>query len=254
MAKPAISEHSRQLAGEAGQRGWQYAPSGDHLGLAGRWNWHCRFEHPFELQAQSKPGLNRHHDRIGDLISGATPAGRPFWAFWHMLSDNVPHGGASWVRRSVAFIYTAAELPAVSVADRNRTGRAGTNPAQAILANIRESAERRTQKRPGDQAGHTSDWAVGSEEFQRRYRVRADDGRAAGWLTGPAIQQALLSRQPAISLTSTGADILAWTDYGWTRPGGVTDYRGECLTNVQDLDIVTVEALLDVLDIVPLPQ
>jgi hypothetical protein len=252
-----MSEHSRQLADEAGRRGWQYSPSGDHLGLARRWNWHCRFEHPFELQAQSKLGLDRRHDRIGDLIWGATPAGRPFWAFWYMLSDNVPYGGASWARRSVAFVYTATVLPTVSVADRNRTGRQGTNPAQVILASIRESAERRTRKRPEADAGRvgrTSDWAVGSAEFQSRYRVRADDARSAEWLAGPAIQQALLGRRPAISLTSNAADVLAWTDYGWTGTDGVTDYGGERIRDVQDLDIVTVEALLEVLDIVPLPR
>src|SRR5215469_9056932 len=74
MAKPAMDEHSRWLAGEAGRRGWQYCPSGDHLRLTRRWNWHCRFEHPFELQAQSKPGLSR-YDRIGDLICGVAPDG-----------------------------------------------------------------------------------------------------------------------------------------------------------------------------------
>jgi hypothetical protein len=165
-----MEEHSRRLAGEAGRRGWQYYPSGDHLRLARRWNWHCRFEHPFELQAQSKLGLSR-YDRIGDLICGVTPAGRPFWAFWYLLSDNnVPHGFASGVRRSVAFVNTARALPTVSVADRNRTGRAGTNPAQGILADIRQSTERKLQKRPGvdsGRPGRTSDWAVGSEEFQR---------------------------------------------------------------------------------------
>lgn len=255
MAKATLSEHSRQLAAEAGRRGWQYFPSGDHLGLARRWNWHCRFEHPFELRAQSKLGLSRHDDRIRDLISGVTPAGRPFWAFWYILSDNVPHGFASLVRRSVAFIYTARPLPTVSVADRNRTGRTGTNPAQAILANMQESTGRRTQKRPGadaGRAGRTSDWAVGSEEFQRQYRVRANDGRWAEWLTGSALQQALLGRRPAISITSNGADILAWTDYGWTDRNGVTDYSGTPIKNVQDLDIVTIEALLEVLDLVPL--
>ena len=257
MAKSTVSEHSRQLAGEAGRRGWQYSPSGDHLRLARRWNWHCRFEHPFELQAQSKLGLDRHYDRIGDLISGATPQGRSFFAFWHMLSDNVPHGGASWVRRSVAFISTARSLPTVSVANRYRTGRKGVNPAQEILSNIQQYAQRGTQRQPGDdagRAGRTFDWAVGSEEFQRQYRVRANDGRSAEWLAGPAIQQALLSRHPAISLTSNGTDILAWTDYGWTAPNGLTDYGGQRITNVRDLDIVTVEALLEVLDIVPLPQ
>jgi hypothetical protein len=257
MAKSAVSEHSRQLADEAGRRGWQYSPSGDHLRLARRWNWHCRFEHPFELQAQSKLGLDRHYGRIGDLISGGTPQGRSFFAFWHMLSDNVPHGGASWVRRSVAFISTAMPLPTVSVANRYRTGRKGVNPAQEILSNIQEYGRRGTQKQPGDnavRAGRTFDWAVGSEEFQRQYRVRADEGRSAEWLAGPAIQQTLLSRHPAISLTSNGTDILAWTDYGWTAPNGLTDYGGERFTNVRDLDIVTVEALLEVLDIIPLPQ
>jgi hypothetical protein len=113
----------------------------------------------------------------------------------------------------VAFIGAAGPLPTVSVADRNRTGRMGSNPAQAILAG----------------------------------------GRSAGWLAGPAVQQALLSRRPAISLTSHGSDVLAWTDYGWTGRDGVTDYGGERITNVRDLDIVTVEALLQVLDTVPLP-
>ncbi len=255
MAKATASEHSRRLATEVGRRGWQYFPSGDHLSLARRWNWHCSFEHPFELQAQSKLGLSR-YDRIGDVVSGATPAGRPFWAFWYTLSDNVPHGFASRVRRSVAFIYTARPLPTVSVADRNRTGRTGSNPAQAILAGIQESTGRKLQKRPVADAGRpgrTSDWAVGTEEFQRQYRVRANDGRSAEWLAAPAIQQALLSRRPAVSLTSNGTDILAWTDYGWTGRNGVTDHGGTPIENVQDLDIVTIEALLEVLDIVPPP-
>jgi hypothetical protein len=256
MAKPAMGEHSHRLADEAGRRGWQYFPSGDHLRLARRWNWHCRFEHPFELQAQSKLGLDRHYGRVGDLISGVTPAGRPFWAFWHVLSDNVPHGFASRVRRSVAFVDTARPVPTVSVADRNRTGGAGTNPAQQILANIQQSTGRRLQKRPGLDAarpGRTSDWAVGSDEFQRQYRVRADDGRAAEWLASPLIQQALLRCRPAISLTSNGADLLAWTDYGWTSPDGVTDHGGQRIEHVQDLDIVTIEALLEVLDMIPPP-
>lgn len=75
MAKATASEHSRRLAAEASRRGWQHSPSGDRLGLARRWNWRCRFGHPFELQAQSKLGPSR-HDRIGDLVWGATPAGR----------------------------------------------------------------------------------------------------------------------------------------------------------------------------------
>ena len=255
MAKPAMNEHSLRLAGEAARRGWQYFPSGDHLALARRWNWHCRFEHPFELQALSKLGLDRRYGHIGDLIDGVTPAGRTFWAFWYLLSDNVPHGFASYLRRSVAFIYTARPLPTVSVAERNRTGRAGANPAQGILANLQQSTGRKLQKRPGIDAGRpgrTFDWAVGSQEFQRRYRVRADEGSAAAWLAGPDIQLALLSRRPAISLTSDGTDILAWTDYGWTRPTGVTDYGGERIGNVEDLDVVTIEALLEVLDMVPL--
>lgn len=255
MAKPAMDEHSRQLASEAGRRGWQYFPSGDHLRLARRWNWHCRFEHPFELQAQSKLGLDRHYRGIGDLVCGVTSAGRPFWGFWYVLSDNVPHGGASHVRRSVAFVYTARPLPTVSVADRNRTGGAGINPAQQILASIQQSTGRKLQKRPGVDAGRPGracDWAVGSEEFQRRYRVRAEDSRSAEWLAGPAVQQVLLGRRPAISLTSNGADILAWTDYGWTSPGGVTDFGGTRIEHVPDLDIVTIEALLEPLDMVPL--
>jgi len=63
----------------------------------------------------------------------------------------------------------------------------------------------------------------------------------------PAIQLALLTRRPAVSLASNGADILAWTDCGWTGRGGVTDYGG-----VQDLDIVTIAAMLELLDLVPL--
>jgi hypothetical protein len=123
-----------------------------------------------------------------------------------------------------------------------------------ILANLQQSTGRKLQKRPGVDAGRpgrTFDWAVGSEEFQGRYRVRAEEGSAAEWLAGPAIQLALLSRRPAISLTSNGEDILARTDYGWTGPDGVTDY-GEQIGNVQDLDIVTIAAMLELLDMVPL--
>src|SRR5215472_8864398 len=249
MAKPVMDEHSLQLAAEAGRRGWQYFPSGDHLRLAKRWNWHCRYEHPFELQPQSKLGVSR-YDRIGDLVCGATSAGRPFWAFWYSLSDNVPHGFASMVRRSVAFADTARPLPTVSVSDANRTGRLGTNPAQGLLASMQLSTQRKLQKRPGVDAvrpGRTYDWAVGSEEFQRRFRVRAEDGRSAEWLAGPAIQRALLRSRPAASLTSNASDILAWTDYGWTDRDGVTDFGGERIQRVQDLDIVTVEALLGLL-------
>lgn len=254
VATPAMNEHSRQLAGEAGSRGWQYSPSGDYLRLARRWNWRCRYEHPFELQAQTKLGLDR-RGHVGDLVSGVTPAGWPFWAFWHVLSDNVPHGFASHVRRSVAFIHTARALPTVSVADRNRTGRTGTNPAQGILAIMQDRTSRQLQKRPGVDAGRPGracDWIVGSEEFQRRYRVRAEDGGAAEWLAGPVLQHALLGRRPARSLTSNGSDILAWTDYGWTGRDGVTDYGGEQIQNVQDRDIITIEALLELLDMIPL--
>jgi hypothetical protein len=101
--------------------------------------------------------------------------------------------------------------------------------------------------------GRTSDWVVGSEEFQRRYRVRADDGGSAEWLAGPPTQQALLRSRPPISLTSNGADILAWTDYGWTGPDGVTAFAGGRIERVHDLDIVTVAALLELLDAVPPP-
>ena len=191
---------------------------------------------------------------IGDLINGVTPGGRPFWAFWHSLSDNVPHGFASRVRRSVA----SSTRPGRCRPSRWRTGTAragaGANPAQGILANLQQSTGRKLQKRPGVDAGRpgrTFDWAVGSEEFQGRYRVRAEEGSAAEWLAGPAIQLALLSRRPAISLTSNGEDILARTDYGWTGPDGVTDY-GEQIGNVQDLDIVTIAARLELLDMVPL--
>ena len=38
---------------------------------------------------------------------------------------------------------------------------------------------------------------------------------------------------------------MAWTDCGWTGPDGVTDRDGERIPNVQDLDIHTVEALLE---------
>jgi hypothetical protein len=81
---------------------------------------------------------------------------------------------------------------------------------------------------------------------------RPVNGTIALRVVGPAIQPILLSRRPAVSLTTHGADILAWTDYGWTGPNGVTDYGSERIGNVQDLDILTIEALLEVLDMIPL--
>jgi hypothetical protein len=248
VAESKVSEHSRKLADEATRRGWQYSASGDHLDLARRWRWPPRYEHPFERRAQERLGLDRHYDRIGDVLSGATRAGRPFWAFWYTLSDNVGHGFASTVRRSVAFIYTAVSLPTVSVAKRHRTG---DNSILSVMADSAAKGRHQQSEVDAERAGRMFGWAVGSEEFQRRYRVKAEDRQSAEWLAGPVIQRALLSHEPAISLTSNRADILAWTDYGWTDSGGGVDYGGQHISAVEDLDIVTVDALLNVLDVVP---
>lgn len=232
-----ISAHSRRLAEEAARRGWRYSPTGDDLQLTRRWTWSVRFDHPFAQHGHGS-GLDR-RTPARDVLSGATPAGRPFWSFWFPYERGT-HG--SFVTRSVAFIYTARPLPAVSAL---RRGSRGTRP---IMSALNERAARRAEQWPGDAAevqarSRRLGWAVGSEEFRRAYLVKADDRRAAEWLASPVTQQRLLA-SPAVSLTTNGTDILAWCDH-----------PGSHISRVEDYDIATVEAMLEVLDAIDLePQ
>jgi hypothetical protein len=232
-----ISGHSRQLAEEAARRGWRYSPSGDDLQLSRRWRWSVRFDHPFAQRGHGS-GLDR-RTPPRDVLSGATPAGWPFWSFWFPYEPGA-HG--SFVTRSVAFIDTARPLPAVSAL---RRGGRGTRP---IMSALNERAARQAGQWPGDDArvqatSRRLGWAVGSDQFRRAYLVKADDRRGADWLASPQTQQQLLA-SPAVSLTTNGADILAWCDH-----------PGPHISRIEDYDIATVEAMLDVLDAIDLaPQ
>lgn len=227
-----MSAHSRQLAEEAARRGWRYSPAGDDLQLWRRWKWSVRFDHPFQHHGHGS-GLDR-RTPVRDVLSGATRAGRPFWAFWFPYTAG-QGGHGSFRTRSVAFINTALPLPTVSVL---RRGSLGTRP---IMSALTERAARRVEQRPGTEAETEASarlfgWAVGGEEFRRHYLVKADDRGAAEWLAGPVTQQRLLAC-PTVSLVSTGADILAWCDDPRSR-----------ISRVEDYDIATVDAMLDILD------
>ncbi len=90
-------------------------------------------------------------------------------------------------------------------------------------------------------AGNDHGWTVGTEEFQRRYKVKADSRQDAEWLAAPVTQALLLHHAPAISLTSNRSDVLAWTDYG-----------GSHIARSEDYDFSTIDAMLAVLDTVAL--
>lgn len=231
-----MSAHSRYLADEAARRGWRYSPTGDDLGLPGRWRWSLHFAHPFQYHGHGR-GMDR-RTQARDVLSGATPAGHPFWAFWFSMTAGRQHG--SFVTRSVAFIYTGLPLPTVSVLRRDSLG---TRP---IMSELTDRAARRARQRQGSDAevqalARRFGWAVGSAEFQRQYLVKADNRLAAEWLAGPVTQQRLLAAHPAISLVSHSADILAWSDYG-----------GSHIARVEDFDVAMVDAMLDVLDTIDL--
>jgi len=230
-----MSGHSRRLAEEAARRGWRYSPTGDDLQLSRRWTWSVRFDHPFAQRGRGR-GLDR-RTSPRDLMSGQTPAGRSFWSFWFPYEPGA-HG--SFVTRSVAFVDAACPLPAVSAL---RRGTRGTRP---IMSALNERAARRAEQWPGNEAevqarSRLLGWAVGSEEFRRAYLVKADDRRAAEWLASPPTTQRLLASL-AVSLTTNGTDILAWCDH-----------PGSHVSRVEDYDVATVEAMLEVLDAVDLP-
>jgi hypothetical protein len=228
-----ISAHSRHLAEEAARRGWQYSATGADLQLPSRWKWSIRLDHPFSHHGHGT-GLDR-RTPVRDVLSGPTLAGHPFWAFWFPYTAGHQHG--TFVTRGVAFIHADTPLPAASAL---RRGSLGTRPVMSALT---ERAARRADQWAVTQAQARSlarqfGWAVGSGEFRRCYLVKAEDRQAAEWLAGPATQQLLLARPaPAISLTTNGADILAWSDYG-----------GSHISRVEDYDIAVVDAMLAVLD------
>jgi len=229
-------EHSQHIAAEATRRAWSYSQRGTGLRLDKRWQWHVRYDHPFQWKGHGR-GLDRSVS-ICDVLAGASPKGRAFWSFWYPITAGAWGLHGRFVTRSVAFVYTSATLPTVSVAARQRIDTA------PITAAIQDMTASRLRVSPGgetDRAGRLYGWAVGGDEFQRRYRVKADSRQAAGWLARPATQAALLESKPAISLTSNGADILAWTDHG-----------GSHVSRVEDYDIPTVEAMLAILDAVDL--
>ena len=230
-----MSEYSRQLADEAAGRGWRYAPRGDDLRLAKRWQWSVRFDHPFKHGGSGGRGLDR-RTPVCDVVSGATPAGRAFWAFWFPFVHRDQHG--SFTTRTVAFIHTATSLPTVSVVKRGSLG------SRWVKSALDEWKARRVEQWAGgetERSGRLHGWSVGSEAFRREYKVDADDRQGAEWLAGPRAQQRLLASDPPISITSNGADILAWTDYG-----------GRHISRVEDYDLATVDALLEILDAVEL--
>jgi hypothetical protein len=232
----ATSAHSRQVAAEAARRGWQYSAVGDELRLPDRWKWSIHIDHPFAVHGHFS-GMDR-RTQVRDVLSGATAAARPFWAFWYPYTAGHQHG--TFVTRTVAFIWTAMPLPAASALKRRSLG---TRPYMSAMI---ERASRRADEWPEANAQGVArqfGWPIGGTEFRSAYLVRADDRRAAEWLAGPTTQQWLLAHlDPDISLTTNGADILAWSDYG-----------GSHLSRVEDYDIATVDAMLDVLNTVTLP-
>ena len=232
------SAHGSQLAAEAANRGWQYSPAGDDLRLPGRWKWSLHIDHPFAVHGHFT-GMDR-RTQARDVLSGTTAAGQQFWTFWYPYTAGHQHG--TFVTRTVAFVWTAVPLPAASALRRGSMG------TRAVMSALNELAARGLDQVPLTDAqarsfGRLYGWPIGSAEFRSLYLVRADDRQAAEWLAGPTTQQRLLAHPaPPISLTTNGADILAWSDYG-----------GSHLSRVEDYDISTIDAMLEVLDTVELP-
>lgn len=228
-----LREHSRRLAAEAATRGWRYAPSGEDLQLRARWKWSIHLDHPF-----AHKGHGTGPDRLTsfrDVLSGTSPAGRPFWAFWFPYIAGYQHG--AYAARSVAFTDTARALPAVSALHRASMG---TRP---IMSAIAERAGRQAEQRPAASAAEAAGrarrfgWPVGSAEFQRQYLVKASDEQSALWIASPVTQERLLSAEPPVSLVTCGADLIAWSDYG-----------GRHISQPEDFDVPMVDRLLGVLD------
>jgi len=226
---PRLNRNQRAIAESAARRSWSYA-AGPNDEFCGRWRWNPKEPGVHHRGGYRNPfGGTGPRRGVGSLfehtVSGATPAGRPFWAFLYRypISD---HGV---IPRTVSFIYTARQLPTVSVVPRTTTEQVSS----WFGGRIARANERSEDPRRRDAVERLAGLQFGSAEFQQQFQAEALDHAAAEWLLTPEIQRSLLA-DGGLSLASKDADVLCWGDRG-------------------DFDLDTVDAMLQLLDRVVLP-
>lgn len=144
------------------------------------------------------------HRRAENVISGTAKA--PFSAFDYSYQTHSSDGRGGRTTTTHHYCVTAlqlsAYLPVLQVTPENALTRVGH-----VLG--------------------LDDIDLESEDFNRKFRVHANDRKFASDVLTPRTMQALLAR-PATSWRITGADILTWTE-GRMSPSSVL----EALSNMQ---------------------
>src|SRR3954453_1707074 len=138
------------------------------------------------------------HRRAENVVSGAT-ASRPFSAFDYSYQTHSNNGRGGRTTTTHRYCVTSVQLPAYLPLLQ-------VTP-ESVLTGI----------------GHAlglDDIDLESEDFNRRFRVYANDRKFASDVLSPRTMQALLAR-PAQSFRITGSDILTWAD-GRMSPLAVT--------------------------------
>ena len=181
------------FAALAAQRGWTYAERDDR--------WSERFSGPpFET------GTNR---RAGNVLTGRY-GDRPFVAFDYSYVTSSTDANGNRQTRTHRYAVCAISLP-------------------TFLPGLTVTPENLLTRIAG--ALGFDDISFESEEFNRRFRVRAEDRKCASDVLNPRTLETLLAGEP-LSWRVAGSDVVAW-DGGFASPDRVME-RLDLLTRVLD--------------------
>lgn len=169
-----VAEQRRreQLVQFCAQRGWEYAASVPDL--AYRW--------------AAQPFGQGDRRRVANVVRGSE-AGRPFTAFDYSYETHTTDSKGNRSTTTHRFIVVAAQLPA-------RLGMVEVMPDNAFL-------------RLGATLGIGQDIHLESDDFNRRFRVRASDAKLASDVLHPRTMEFLLAASSQ-SWRIEGTDLLGW--------------------------------------------
>ena len=138
---------------------------------------------------QATPFGQGDHRKASNVVTGAQK-GRPFAAFDYSFQTHSSNGKGGQTTTTHRYVVTSVQLP-------------------TYLPQLQVTPENLVT-RLGNAFG-LDDIELESEDFNRRFRVRAQDRKFACDVLGPRTMAMLLSR-PALSWRIEGTDILAWQD------------------------------------------
>jgi hypothetical protein len=136
-----------------------------------------------------EPFGNGDHRRAENVVNGST-AGRPFIAFDYSYQTHSSDGKGGRTTQTHRYTVTAVQMP-------------------TFLPTLQVTPES-VFTRMGHALG-LDDIDLESEDFNRKFRVHANDRKFASDILTPRTMQALLAR-PATSWRISGNDILSWAD------------------------------------------